>query len=232
MRATILNHKIQNYFISPFLRMLPVSDMLRLEKETEMEMIRRIQRRMDGARIAPDYYVIRMHYKGYRACEARLPLYSEKLAGHLRECMRREGLRATGRKISVVFEACAYVEKRDVLVNGFFSGDENSTAEEAPVSWYVYSRENARAGIFIDHPGEFLIGRDEICKIGIDSPYVSNRHAMIIASKNGKLYVRDLGSRNGTFVNGVPVHGETGVALERGDILRIGKTSGKTLVIR
>ncbi len=50
---------------------------------------------------------------------------------------------------------------------------------------------------------------------------VSTVHALIF-EMNGHRYVRDLGSRTGTHVNGKPVHQQL---LELGDELRIGDTA-------
>jgi len=66
-----------------------------------------------------------------------------------------------------------------------------------------------------------LIGRRPGCDITLDSPAVSNTHAIIFEC-DGKRYVRDLGSRTGTQVNGATVHQH---ALEIGDQVRIGSTT-------
>jgi sigma-B regulation protein RsbU (phosphoserine phosphatase) len=46
-----------------------------------------------------------------------------------------------------------------------------------------------------------IVGRDVTCDIVIDAPTVSSRHFMIL-NRNGQYSVEDLGSMNGTFVNG------------------------------
>ena len=66
-----------------------------------------------------------------------------------------------------------------------------------------------------------LIGRRPGCDITLDSPAISNTHAVIFEC-DGKRYVRDLGSRTGTIVNGTAVHQH---ALEIGDQIRIGATT-------
>ncbi len=48
---------------------------------------------------------------------------------------------------------------------------------------------------------EFTIGRDASCQYIIDQPFVSPRHCMIMLRKN-TFFIRDLGAKNGTFVNG------------------------------
>ena len=66
---------------------------------------------------------------------------------------------------------------------------------------------------------ETIIGRGDDAKIRINSKDVSRHHCMLIALSSG-LIVRDLGSSNGTFVNGRPL--ETEVRLNQGGTLSIG----------
>jgi DNA-binding winged helix-turn-helix (wHTH) protein len=49
--------------------------------------------------------------------------------------------------------------------------------------------------------GENIVGRDESANVRLDDPMVSRRHARILVSSSGAL-VEDLGSKNGTFVEG------------------------------
>jgi len=65
----------------------------------------------------------------------------------------------------------------------------------------------------------FCIGRDESCELRYENRTVSRRHAAILV-RHGRVLVCDLGSRNGTFVNEVPVTGEREV--RHNDRLRIG----------
>ncbi len=67
--------------------------------------------------------------------------------------------------------------------------------------------------------GEAVLGRDQQAQIRIASEEVSRKHCVIISSV-GKILVRDLGSRNGTFVNGKPILADT--ALRPGDLLVVG----------
>lgn len=66
---------------------------------------------------------------------------------------------------------------------------------------------------------QFLIGRDPECHLRPGSPLVSKRHAALIV-RDGKAFIRDFGSTNGTFVNKQQVKGE--VELKDGDELTIG----------
>jgi pSer/pThr/pTyr-binding forkhead associated (FHA) protein len=67
--------------------------------------------------------------------------------------------------------------------------------------------------------GESIVGRDETAALRIASSEVSRQHCVITAKADG-LSIRDLGSSNGTFVNGEAITGET--QLKPGDLLMIG----------
>ncbi len=66
---------------------------------------------------------------------------------------------------------------------------------------------------------ETIIGRAEDAKIRISSEDVS-RHHCLLAVREESVLVKDLGSRNGTFVNGRPIAGE--VMLQPGGTLAVG----------
>jgi predicted component of type VI protein secretion system len=66
---------------------------------------------------------------------------------------------------------------------------------------------------------ECVIGRQEGCAIRLTSRDVSKMHCAIQATAEG-LVVRDLGSRNGTLVNDVPVTGPT--LVRPGETIRVG----------
>lgn len=66
------------------------------------------------------------------------------------------------------------------------------------------------------------IGRHPSCEFAIRKSDVSRRHAEI-RQVDGAFVLRDLGSTNGTFVNGEPVDGEC--PLSPGDRIEIGSTT-------
>jgi hypothetical protein len=65
----------------------------------------------------------------------------------------------------------------------------------------------------------FIVGRDKDCDLRLDS-LTASRHHCVFKRDEFTLRVRDLGSRNGTLVNGEPIHAET--VLYDGDEVRIG----------
>lgn len=68
---------------------------------------------------------------------------------------------------------------------------------------------------------DILIGRNADCHLVLDDDFSSGHHARIFPAQNG-WGVEDLGSTNGTFVNGERVDSEH---LRDGDQVTIGRTS-------
>jgi pSer/pThr/pTyr-binding forkhead associated (FHA) protein len=66
---------------------------------------------------------------------------------------------------------------------------------------------------------QFLIGRDPQCHLRPASPMISKRHCALI-QRDGKAFIRDFDSTNGTLVNEQPVKGE--VELHHDDQLKVG----------
>jgi pSer/pThr/pTyr-binding forkhead associated (FHA) protein len=64
-----------------------------------------------------------------------------------------------------------------------------------------------------------VIGREEGCDLRINNDAISRKHCVIVTTEN-EVMVRDLNSRNGTFVNEDRVAGDA--VLLNGDTLRIG----------
>lgn len=66
---------------------------------------------------------------------------------------------------------------------------------------------------------ELIVGRDETCGLRLTSGGVSREHCKL-RHDNGKCFVSDMGSQNGTIVNGDVIEAE--VELKAGDRLEIG----------
>lgn len=66
---------------------------------------------------------------------------------------------------------------------------------------------------------QFLIGRDPQCNLRPASPMISKRHCAVLV-RNGKVFVRDFDSTNGTFINDEQVKQEQ--QLNHDDILKVG----------
>jgi pSer/pThr/pTyr-binding forkhead associated (FHA) protein len=66
---------------------------------------------------------------------------------------------------------------------------------------------------------QFLIGRDPHCNLRPASPAISKQHCGVFI-RDGKVFVQDYGSTNGTSINGEPVSGEREVS--DNDMLKVG----------
>ena len=66
---------------------------------------------------------------------------------------------------------------------------------------------------------KFLIGRDSDCQLRPASPAISKKHCVIYVD-SGKLLIKDLGSTNGTFLNGQLL--SEPAELKNGDLLKVG----------
>lgn len=84
-------------------------------------------------------------------------------------------------------------------------------------SVFVKSKEGGRA-YRLPEGRPLFIGRAKECDIVLPSPSVSRRHAVIMF-KNGICGVKDLGSFNGTVVNGAVI--AEPVSFQEGDVLKI-----------
>lgn len=79
----------------------------------------------------------------------------------------------------------------------------------------------AARGTAYDLPDEVTVGRAAGCGVRVEDAYTSNLHARLYR-RGGQLWVEDLGSTNGTWVNAeriaAPMH------LGKGDLLQVGGT--------
>ena len=75
---------------------------------------------------------------------------------------------------------------------------------------------------FILKEGENEIGRQPECRISLADPKTSRSHARITLGSGGFCSVEDLGSSNGTFMNGTPLAPRSPRRLSEGDELRVG----------
>ena len=77
------------------------------------------------------------------------------------------------------------------------------------------------AGASYPLEAETTIGRAAGCRIAVDDTHVSKVHARVFVNE-GRWYVEDLGSTNGTLVNETLVGATT--PLDVGDRIRVGET--------
>ncbi|MDA8290926.1 MAG: FHA domain-containing protein [Actinomycetota bacterium] len=79
-----------------------------------------------------------------------------------------------------------------------------------------------RRGTAFELGGEITLGRSPGCAVSLEGDaFASSVHARVFR-RDGETWLEDLGSTNGTFVNGERV--ATPVRLRRGDTLKVGHT--------
>jgi pSer/pThr/pTyr-binding forkhead associated (FHA) protein len=81
---------------------------------------------------------------------------------------------------------------------------------------------STRAGVSYTLTEELSIGRASGCAVALaEDTYASQLHARVYA-RDGLVFLEDLGSTNGTFLNGQRV--QTATAIHRGDRVQVGST--------
>jgi len=82
--------------------------------------------------------------------------------------------------------------------------------------------EGPRKGLkYIFPKGNIVLGRTSEADLFIDDDKISRKHAMIEAFARDQVFISDLASTNGTFINGMRVRS---LKLKNGDEIRIGRT--------
>src|ERR687894_1038267 len=74
-------------------------------------------------------------------------------------------------------------------------------------------------GRSFDLDGELTVGRAAGCQVALEDNYVSQLHARVF-TRDGGVWVEDLGSTNGTYLNDQRVSAP--LAVRRGDQLKVG----------
>ncbi|MFE2731502.1 FHA domain-containing protein [Streptomyces sp. NPDC059349] len=79
-------------------------------------------------------------------------------------------------------------------------------------------------GVHLLHGGEIRVGRSADADVALDDPDVSRMHCAVTLGTDGRVTVTDLGSTNGTTVDGSPV-GDRPARLAPGALLRLGEST-------
>ncbi|MBN9387100.1 MAG: FHA domain-containing protein [Chloroflexi bacterium] len=87
-------------------------------------------------------------------------------------------------------------------------------------------RTGEKISVPMPEPGEppVLIGRSRECQIWIDAQNISRRNTEILSGPDRRPVIRDMGSVNGTLVNGQSISQTTPLPIKKGDRIRVGLT--------
>ena len=83
----------------------------------------------------------------------------------------------------------------------------------------VVVKGNPRGRTLSFGPGNYLFGRGTECHVRPESEWVSRQHCLLSVTTNA-IHLKDLGSTNGTLVNGQRLVGERDLA--HGDTIQVG----------
>lgn len=182
-----------------------------------------------GRRVVPNSYVVQLSPEDREQFEDLEMSLLQELTVALREYIAQEGYHCDG-KARVALRTDPQLKRGRITVearNG--SGDSPaSPATASPRASRDTGGDHDRppavltlpSGQRIEiHEGRYVLGRQLQSDIVLNDSNVSRRHAEFECS-GGEVVVRDLGSTNGTKVNGVAVHGDQ--LLQHGDVIGLG----------
>jgi pSer/pThr/pTyr-binding forkhead associated (FHA) protein len=87
--------------------------------------------------------------------------------------------------------------------------------------------ENDRQTVQIPETG-LLVGRSSVCGLRLSDEFVSGLHCKIF-SENGNLFIEDLGSTNGTAIDGTEIKAQCAMLIESGQNIQIGITEARII---
>jgi len=104
---------------------------------------------------------------------------------------------------------------------GLHVGTGDTGRRRKPSNQVVVVKSDTQAGMDIAVRDAVVLGRSAEADIVLEDPYASEFH-MRLVRQDGGIVLHDLGSTNGTYVNGRRVGAP--IALSKGDAIQIGKT--------
>ena len=95
--------------------------------------------------------------------------------------------------------------------------------DDAPTQLHVVAGPDA-GGVHLLHGGRITVGRSADADVPLDDPDVSRLHCAVTVGADGRVSVADLGSTNGTTLDGTRI-GERAVRVPAGGLLRVGESA-------
>jgi hypothetical protein len=182
-----------------------------------VELGRRLTREMDLHRtvavrglIAPNCFEVALANEDYERFGTFVKVLASELVDAAREHARSENYTFLG-PVEVTITSAELPKSTYSIAASFLEGEEHAPA-------FIVLPDNRRIAVADE---VLTIGRLPECSIPITDPNASRRHAQV--RRDGDVvYLLDLGSTNGTKVNGSPVRQHR---LENGDVITIGTTA-------
>ena len=186
-----------------------------------------------GRRVVPNSYLVQLSPRDREGFADLEPSLHQELTVALREYIKAEGYHVEG-KARVAFHTDPdlkrgrfEIEARNVDQGTKTEPAATDAPQPPPVLTVVHDAFD-RPPAIITLPagqrveireGHYVLGRNLECDIVLNDSNVSRRHAEFTCAA-GEVAIRDLGSTNGTRVNGVLVTGEQ--ILQHGDVIGFG----------
>jgi pSer/pThr/pTyr-binding forkhead associated (FHA) protein len=162
---------------------------------------------LNGAGIAPHHARIEVDGRGLT-----LNVLDAQAHTHLNaRPVREKGIVRLGDVLSIDAVQIVIKPERDEVIRttvpseASLGGDSAETrVRTVPPKVVLRGVSGSQFGRIVAVRGRLVIGRGNECDLSLDEPEMSRRHALIENNGDG-IYLRDLGSSNGTYVNGVQV---------------------------
>ena len=203
-----------------------------------IQVLRRVERAMEAGRrveagreVAPDRFTVHLHPADLEELGDPAIVAGDVASGALAFARSHNLVLVDRPRVSIRSDAA--VVRGEVEVDAGVSrpgpadarqADSNTRVFEIPVprapKATLEIREPGRLSRTVDVAGPMRIGRAEESELPIKDPRVSRLHARVHA-RDGHLVLTDLGSTNGTRVNGQRIRE---VVLGDGDVIAIGET--------
>jgi hypothetical protein len=183
-----------------------------------IEIGRRLTREMDLRRavavrgfVAPNHFTVHLAEDDYERFAGLSEALVKELVDLARDHARQEGYTFLG---PVTVE----LEGERALARSTFDIEADVVDDAGAVAGWVVLPDGRRVGVTAE---AVTIGRMPECSIPLSDPNVSRHHAEI-RRDGAQAVLFDLGSTNGTKVNGAPVQTRE---LNDGDVITVGRTS-------
>lgn len=203
-------------------------------QDVEQALLTELAPYADGRHQVPNAWTVQLSPRDGHRRKGDLLAWSTALAGRLVAQHDRFGLAASG-LVQVVFEVCDDVDPGRFRVVGAVVS-RGAAAVRRPgllpgrprvvlpaggsARWGTPTAAGIDREVMVP-PGAFVVGRARNADLRLHDTTVSPRHVELRGSAE-QVELRDLGSRNGTTVDGVPV---TTAVLQDGNRIELGETT-------
>jgi hypothetical protein len=202
--------------------------------DVERALLGEVSSYSDGTRHVPNAWGVHLSRRDARKAAPHFPAWSSTLSERVLGEQRRLGLPTTG-MVTVSFNEAPDLQPGQFRVSGAVRPGEATVLERPDLlpgrpRLVLAAGGTARHGTptaaGIDRevmlpPGAFVVGRDKDADLRVHDAAMSPRHIELTVTAD-RVRVRDLGSLNGTLVDGVP---SVAVDLVDGNRIEIGTTT-------